>query len=120
MQALALQAICNASWNSTHTPKSPVALWAINLSPLCVALATSWINAGQALRRAQDIGLHVRGGSHDLTTTCVNLTMGACFVAIAEEASTPFSSERDQKASLVVCVWARSRFVDGPWSAKWN
>lgn len=25
-----------------------------------VALATSWINAGQALRRAQDIGLHVR------------------------------------------------------------
>ncbi|KAF9652607.1 hypothetical protein BDM02DRAFT_3088957, partial [Thelephora ganbajun] len=37
VQALALQAICNASWNT---------------------LATSWINAGQALRRAQDIGLH--------------------------------------------------------------
>ena len=25
-----------------------------------LALATSWINAGQALRRAQDIGLHAR------------------------------------------------------------
>src|SRR5882672_3374111 len=29
------------------------------LSVVIKALATSWINAGQALRRAQDLGLHV-------------------------------------------------------------
>ncbi|KAF9036042.1 hypothetical protein BDZ89DRAFT_471228 [Hymenopellis radicata] len=37
VQCLALLAVCNASWNT---------------------LAQGWLNAGQAIRRAQDLGLH--------------------------------------------------------------
>ena len=87
-------------------PDLPSFLWATDLSPRCIALATSWINAGQALRRAQDIGLHVRGGPRALAIIYRFLTTGARFVAITEEAPTPFSPEGDQKASMVVRIWA--------------
>lgn len=70
---------------------------------LRVALATSWINAGQALRRAQDIGLHVRRRSPALFAFYDTLPRA---LEITEETSTQFTSERDPKAGLVVCIWA--------------
>lgn len=83
-----------------------------------VALAASWINAGQALRRAQDIGLHVSQWPSVLGENSVDIYVW--FVEITKATSAQPASERDQKAGLVVCLRARPRAFDGLRATKRN